>query len=132
LTVSDVDGFRQFQEALAMTTKTILDSFDPARVLHINLLTNISMLCDCWGFSGPGIVPDIGVLASHDMVAMETASLNAIQRKNFIPGTLIGRRKLGKGRHLLQQIHGKDPFIQLQSLEKHGVGQSRYKVIEVK
>ncbi len=131
LTIRDEDGARNFQEGMAVTTKTILDSYEPSRVLHINILTNISQLCDCWGFSGPSIVPDIGILASHDMVAVEIASLKAIQRKNFIPGTLIGRRKLGAGRHLLQQIHGKDPFAQLKCLERNGVGQSRYKNIEV-
>ncbi len=131
LTVRAVDGFRRFQEGLALTTKTILDSFEPSRVLHLNILTNIGMLCDCWQFSGPSIVPDIGILASQDLVAVETASLDAIRRKNFIPGTLIGRRRLGPGRHLLQQIHGKDPFLQLRALEGQGVGQSRYKIIEV-
>ena len=57
--------------------------------------------------------------------------MKAIQSKNFIPGILIGRCKLGAGRYLLQQIHGKDPFTQLKTLENKGVGQSRYKIIEV-
>jgi uncharacterized Fe-S center protein len=131
LAIRNVDGFRLFQEGMAAATKVILDSFEPSRVLHINLLTNISMLCDCWGFSGPSVVPDIGVLASHDLVAVEAASLNAIRRENFIPGTLIGRRKLGRGRHLFEQIHRKDPYIQLRALERRGVGQSRHKVVEV-
>lgn len=131
LTVREQDGFRNFQAAMAATTKAILDSFDPARVLHVNVLTNIGMYCDCWGFSGPSVVPDIGVLASRDMVAVETASLKAIRRDRFIRGTLMGRRKLGPGRHLLQQIHGKDPFVQIKALESHGVGRSSYRVVEV-
>ena len=125
------DGFRRFQEGMAVTTKTILDSFDQERVLHINLLTNISMLCDCWGMSTPSIVPDIGVMASRDMVAIEMATLKAIEARHFIPGSLVGKRKLMKGRHLLEQIHSKDPFLQIRALERHGVGHSRYRLIEV-
>lgn len=131
LKVRAQDGFKRFQEGMALTTKTILDSFDSQRVLHINLLTNISMLCDCWGLSSPSIVPDIGVMASRDMVAIETATLKAIEEKNFIPGSLIGNPRLSKGRHLLERIHGKDPFQQIQALERHGVGSSRYRLIEV-
>ncbi|MDP2990749.1 MAG: DUF362 domain-containing protein, partial [Kiritimatiellota bacterium] len=107
LAISAPDGFRRFQEGMAVTTKTILDSFDQERILHINLLTNISMLCDCWGMSSPSIVPDIGVMASRDMVAIETATLKAIEARHFIPGSLIGNRRLMKGHHLLEQIHGK-------------------------
>jgi len=131
LKVGATDGFRRFQEGMAVATKTILDSFDQRRVLHINLLTNISMLCDCWGMSSPSIVPDIGVMASHDMVAIETATLKAIEARHFIPGSLIGNRRLAKGGHLLEQIHGKDPFLQIRALERHGVGLSRYRLIDV-
>jgi len=131
LAIGARDGFRRFQEGLAVTTKTILDSFDQERILHINLLTNISMLCDCWGMSSPNIVPDIGVMVSRDMVAIETATLNAIEARHFIPGSLIGNRRLMKGRHLLEQIHGKDPFLQIRALERHGLGLSRYRLIDV-
>ncbi|NQT88567.1 4Fe-4S ferredoxin, partial [bacterium] len=111
---------------------TVMESFDPARVLHINLLTNITMVCDCWGFSSPSMVPDIGVMASHDMVAVERASVDAIKVENFIPGSLIGNTKLGEGKHLLEKVHGKDPYVQIDALERHGVGTSNYKIVEVK
>ncbi|MBI2441592.1 MAG: DUF362 domain-containing protein [Lentisphaerae bacterium] len=124
-------GFRRFQQALARTAKTILDSFEPSRVLHINLLTNISMLCDCWGMSSPSIVPDIGVMVSRDMVAIETASLKAIKARNFIPGSLIGNRRPRTGRHLLERIHGKDPFVQIRALDRLGVGSPSYSLVEV-
>ncbi|NLB60176.1 MAG: 4Fe-4S dicluster domain-containing protein, partial [Lentisphaerae bacterium] len=132
LVVRKRDGFAHFQEAMALTTKTVLDSFAPARVLHINVLLNITPLCDCWGFSSPAVVPDIGIMASHDMVALETASLDAIRYQDFIAGTLIGQRQLKRRGHLFQRIHGKDPFLQLHALAKQGVGQARHKLITVK
>ncbi len=131
LAVEAQAGSLRFQAGMAMTTKTIMDSFDPRRILHVNLLTNISMLCDCWGMSTPSIVPDIGVMVSRDMVAIETATLKAIESRHFISGSLVGNRRLLKGRHLFEQIHGKDPFLQIHALEQHGVGQSQYRLIEV-
>ena len=131
LVMRESDGFRHFQEGMALTTKTVLDSFDRSRVLHINVLTNITMLCDCWGISTPSVVPDIGIVASHDIVAIETASLRLIKADRFIPGSLIGGRKLVKGEHLFEQIHGKDPYIQVRALERHGTGTARYRLIEV-
>ena len=132
LTMRDAHGFRYFQEAMARTTKIVLDSFDPARVLHINVLTNISMFCDCWGMSTPSVVPDVGIMAAHDMVAVETASLRAIRNRDLIPGSLIGGRRLVAGRHLLERITGKDPWVQIRALERHGVGTSHYRQVEVR
>ena len=132
LVMSDRNRYKHFQEGMALATKAILDSFDPTRVLHINLLTNITMFCDCWCMTTPSLVPDIGVMASHDLVAIDAASLDAIHAKDLIPSGLIGGRKLGKGKHLLERIHGKDPYIQIQALERRGVGNSAYELIEVK
>jgi len=132
LKMDDRDGFRHFQEGMAMTTKKVMDSFEKSRVLHINILTNITMFCDCWGFSTPAIVPDIGIFASSDMVAVEKASLDSIKEENFIKGSLIGKWQLGEGRHLLEKIFGKNPYVQIEELERQGVGQTAFKLTEIK
>ena len=131
LTVDDRSGFTNFQEGMALATREVLGSFKPGRVLHINVLTQITMFCDCWGITTPSLVPDIGIMGSVDMVAIETACLDAIKAENLIPGTLIGKIKLRKGGHLFEKIHGKDPWIQVQALERHGLGTQRYAIEEV-
>ncbi len=131
LTMRDKGGFRDFQEGMALTTKAVLGSFDSTRVLHINVLTQITMFCDCWGMTTPSLVPDIGIMASPDMVALESACLDAIKTENLIPGTLIGKWKLHKGGHLFEKIHGKDPWVQVKALEKHGLGTQKYVIDEV-
>ena len=131
LIVNDGRGFRHFQEGMAITTKLALEHLEPERLLHINLLTNITMFCDCWGITTPSMVPDIGVLASHDIVAVEQASLDMIKTENFIEGSLIGGAALGEGTHLLEKIHGKDPFVQVDALERHGLGSRKYELEEV-
>ncbi|HOX36890.1 MAG TPA: DUF362 domain-containing protein [Candidatus Brocadiia bacterium] len=132
LDMSDAKGFRYFQEGMALTTKAVLDSFPAGKVLHINVLTNITQLCDCWGFSTASMVPDIGIMASQDMVALETACLDAIKVEAFIPGSLIGKMQLGEGAHLLEKVHGKDPYIQVREMEKQGIGRSAYAIKEIK
>lgn len=131
LSMDDASGFRDFQEGMALTTKTCLQHIEPERLLHINLMTNLTMFCDCWGMTTPNLVPDIGVTVSHDMVAIEQACLDMIKTENFIPGSLIGKAELGPGEHLLEKVHGKDPFVQVAALEKHGLGTRKYEIEEV-
>ena len=128
----DPEGFSRFQEGMALATKTVLSVFPPERVLHINVLTEITILCDCWGFSTPSLVPDIGIAASRDIVALEQASLDLIKEENLIPGSLPKDRELVAGNHLFARIHAKDPFIQVAALERHGLGTRRYRLEEVR
>jgi uncharacterized Fe-S center protein len=132
LVMDDRNGFVHFQEGMALTTREVLAPFEPGRVLHVNVLLNITMFCDCWGMSTANVVPDIGILASPDIVAVEAASLAAIESRHFLPGSLVGKWRMGKGRHLLERIHGKDPFVQLRALERHGLGTTRYRTVEVR
>ncbi len=123
--------YHYFQEGMALCTDTVLKSFPRKSVLYINVLLNITVFCDCWGMTTPSIVPDIGIMASTDMVAIEQASLDAIKTKNFIKGSLPPGRKFGKGKHLFEKIHAKSPFVQLAALEKKGLGRSKYKLVTV-
>ena len=127
----DMSGYVDFQEAMALCTEVVLKTFKPGSVLYINFLTNIAYICDCWGFSFPALVPDVGIMMSEDIVAIETASLRAIKTKNFIEGTLPKGRKLLQGKHLLEKIHRKDPFTQVNALERRGLGSKKYRLVEV-
>ncbi len=125
-------AYASFQEGMALCTKTVLDGFAPGNVYYINVLTNITALCDCWGFTTPALVPDIGIMASPDIVAIERASIDAIKVENLIPqGIPSGHEMSGTG-HLLEQLHGKSPFVQLDALERHGLGSQKYVIKEIK
>lgn len=128
----DKSAFKYFQEGLALATIEVLKMFDTNQVLHINFLLNITPLCDCWGFSTANIVPDIGIMASTDIVAVEQATLDAIKTENFIKGSLPYPLILHRhGKHLFEKIHQKDPFVQVQSLAEKGYGQREYQLIEI-
>lgn len=110
--------FRDFAQGMAMVTAAFLKRFAPENLLFINILTNITMYCDCWGFSTPSLVPDIGILAGDDIAAIDTASLDLIKAENLLPGGLPKNRALGEGTHLFEQIHGKDPYIMLKYIQE--------------
>ena len=127
----DPQGFKTFQEGMALATDVVLKTFPKDAVFHINVLLSVTYLCDCWGFSTPPLVPDVGILASRDMVAIEKASLDLLDADEVLPNSLPKGRELGTKGHLFERIHSKDPFVQLRALERRGLGTQRYKLVEV-
>jgi len=127
----DKGGFKLFQEGMALATKTVLDTFAPEAIFYINVLLQVTYLCDCWGLSTPPLVPDVGIVASRDMVAIEKASLDLLDADEVLPNSLPKGRELSKKGHLFERIHHKDPFVQLRALEKAGLGTQKYRLIEV-
>ncbi len=128
----DQRGFRWFQHGMAATVNEVLKTFDKGRVLHVTALLSITPFCDCWGFTTPSIVPDIGIVASDDIVACETAALDLIKHEKFIEGSLPAPLKRSGSGHLLQQIHGKDPYIQVEECESLKMGSRKYKFVEIR
>ncbi len=132
LTVED-RKFEDFSEGMALVTAKFLEKFKPNNLLFINFLTDITMFCDCWGFTTPSLVPDIGILASTDIVAVDTASLDLIKTENLIMNGLpIGRELVDVDGHMFEKIHGKDPYLMVKYLEKIYSGSSKYDLNEVK
>jgi len=127
----DQRGYRYFQHGMALATRECLRSFEPHRVLHITVLLHVTPFCDCWGFTTPAIVPDIGIVAGEDITAVETAALDLIRAEDFIEGSLPPPLKRTGGGHLFEQIHGKDPYIQIQECIKVGLGDGKYRLTKV-
>jgi uncharacterized protein len=125
-------GFEPFQKGMALATKEVLNAFDPQRILHINALMQITMLCDCWGFSTRPLIPDVGILASDNITAVENASLDLTRDGDPLPGSLPKGRELVAGNHLMERIHAKDPYVQIDQLEAVGLGSRAYRLVEVK
>jgi uncharacterized Fe-S center protein len=62
------------------------------------------------------------------MVALERASLDAIRIEDLIQvGVPSGHVMSGEG-HLFEQLHGRNPFIQIDELEKLGLGCQQYEL----
>jgi len=77
-------NFLAFPEAMAITTQFVLSHFDKDKVFFINVATDITEYCDCWGFTTGSILPDIGFLGSNDILAVDKASLDLLADKPLI------------------------------------------------
>lgn len=49
------------------------------KVGYLNFVTRVTKDCDCMGHTQPALIPDIGVLAGRDPVAIDAAALALIQ-----------------------------------------------------
>ncbi|MDR1398694.1 MAG: DUF362 domain-containing protein [Treponema sp.] len=131
ITLSDA-SYLDFQKGLALCTKTVLDTFQPDNVFYINLLINITAMCDCWGMTTPSLVPDIGLMSSWNLAAIENASLDQIKFERLNPEGIPQGIKLGDKGHLFERLHGKDPYSQTRFLNELGLGDGTYEFEMVK
>lgn len=126
-------GYLDFQKGMAMTSAKLLEHFPGNRRLFINMLMDTTIFCDCWGMTTPRLIPDIGILAGSDIVAVEQATLDLIDREELIPNALPKGWDLSEDRtqHLFERIHHKDPYAVVRYLEELGCGTAQYEIEEV-
>jgi hypothetical protein len=127
----DQRGYRYFQHGMAVATRQCLGTFEPGRVFYVTVLLNVTPFCDCWGFTTPAIVPDVGIVAGDDIAAVETAALDLIKAENYIEGSLTPPLKRSGSGHLLQQVHGKDPYMQVDECVELGLGEAKYRLTRI-
>ena len=105
---------------------------------HINVVNQVSPYCDCHGESDAAIVPDIGIFASFDPVAVDQACIDAVNASPGIPGTIISDRKKipsyekGGSDHFTGIHPTTDWRVQMSHAEKIGLGSTKYQIITVK
>ncbi|MCG3254625.1 MAG: DUF362 domain-containing protein [Candidatus Heimdallarchaeota archaeon] len=132
------ESYTAFNEMMAIATKEVLKTFDPAKVMYINFLTQITIYCDCMGLGQSPFINDIGVVGSKDIVAIETATLDLIKKEEIIEKNIPPYFKHvnldpNEDFHPFTRVHGpyKDPYETVQFAEKMGLGTSKYELIEI-
>lgn len=101
------------------------------KALYVNFLTNISPACDCYGHADRPIVPDIGIVASRDPVAVDQASLDLVNAEQGFFNTALTMnhdRQMDKFKGLYPQVDGE---IQLAHAQLLGMGTRNYELIRV-
>jgi len=101
---------------------------------HISFMMNISPDCDCWDMNDQAIVPDVGIAASSDPVALDRACVDLVNATPEIEGSVIGDKgKMKKGEdkfaHVHPDVHWKDG---LDHAEEIKVGTQEYQLVTVK
>lgn len=99
--------------------------------LYINVLMNITPLCDCYGFSGAYIVPDIGILASLDPVSIDAASYDLVNKQLGNMNSSL-KSNLEPGEDKFKGLyHNIDSLIQVNYGQEIGLGNKEYELINV-
>ncbi|HEX3043921.1 MAG TPA: DUF362 domain-containing protein, partial [Bacillota bacterium] len=88
------------------------------KCFHINVLVDMTQECDCMGYVQKKLIPDIGILASYDPVAIDKATLDITEQAN------------GKSLAKLAKPH-LNPLVQLEHAAKLGMGKMEYELVEV-
>ena len=117
---------------IAEYAKAVVDG-RPA--FHINLVMDISPNCDCHGENDVPIVPDVGMFASFDPVALDMACADAVNAMPALPNSAItdgGEEESCHGDH----FHVAHPDTNWRSCVEHaekiGLGHQAYERIEIK
>jgi len=117
-----------FMEKMVEYAKAVLAR---KRAVFINFITDVSPLCDCTPFSDRAIVPNIGVLASLDPVAIDLAAVDLV---NQAPGNPLSSLETGlergadKFRALFPNIKWEH---QLEYAEHIGIGSRNYELLKI-
>jgi uncharacterized Fe-S center protein len=101
------------------------------KLLFVNFVTQVSPACDCYGYSDAPIVPDLGILASTDPVALDQACADLVIQARGLPNTAMvhGHEPGGdKFRGVHPEI---DWEITLDHAEKMGLGRREYQLIRL-
>lgn len=118
---------------IAENAFAVVKTVGKENVACINLAIDITPHCDCHPSSDVAIVSDIGVLASRDSVAIDTASVNLINAAVGIAGSEAeSAGALAKGSDKFKLIHPLANWrLQLEHAEKLGMGEMGYTLKEV-
>ena len=124
----------QLNRKMAEYAKAVVDGRPH---FHISLVMDVSPYCDCHAESDVPIVPDVGMFASFDPVALDQACADACQAQPVIGGSLLDERMRAPG-----FVDRGDIFTNttpesewkscLEHAEKIGLGSRAYEVKVVK
>ena len=110
----------EFMERMTESAKAVADHFAP-RIAFVNVLRNMSVSCDCEGTAAePVVTPNIGILASLDILAVDQASVD-----------LVYALKEEDRHALVERIESRHGLRQLTYMKELGMGNDRYQLIDI-
>ncbi|MPN40167.1 hypothetical protein SDC9_187703 [bioreactor metagenome] len=103
---------------------------------HVSLVLDVSPYCDCHGENDAPILPDVGMFASFDPLALDQACVDACLRQTPLPGSLLTDRMHESGfcdhhDHFLNTTPESEWESCLAHAEKIGLGSRTYELIPV-
>lgn len=104
---------------------------------HINLVIDVSPYCDCHAENDAAIVPNVGMFASFDPVALDLACAQAVNAQPVISNSQLGDcSEEERAAHHHDHFHSIFPDTNWESAIEHGVqlgiGKKEYELITVR
>ena len=98
---------------------------------HISLVRDVSPYCDCHAENDLPIVPDVGMFASFDPVALDLACAEAVNAQTVNPGSKLDKAN----RPDLDNLTGSFPHTnwrsQITHAKKIGLGDDTYELVRI-
>lgn len=109
-----------FLESMAEAGKSVSDYLNNGEnIVYINVMNRLSVDCDCDGNPAEPDMHDIGILASHDPVALDQACVDLVYAADDNNAALIQRMESRNGEHTLEHA------------EEIGLGSRTYHIISL-
>ena len=109
----------ELMERISESTKATIDHFE-GHVSFINVMRNMSVSCDCEGKDAqPVVTPDIGILASSDILALDNACVDLLYA---LPD--------GGGKTMIERVETRHGLRQLSYMKELGMGNDRYVLVD--
>ena len=98
---------------------------------HISIVMDVSPYCDCHPENDAPIVPNVGMFASFDPVALDQACADAVNRQTPLCNSLLGDHGDSHHDHFKNVSPATNWELQLEHAEKIGLGTRAYELIEI-
>ena len=113
---------------IAEYTKAVLDGRPH---FHISLVRDVSPFCDCYNHNDIPIVPDVGMFASFDPVALDLACAEAVMAQPIVPGSELDKAGRPGMDHFTATSPNSSWRSQIEHGKKIGLGQDSYELITI-
>ena len=115
---------------IAEYTKAVVDG---RPCFHISLVVDVSPNCDCHSENDMAIVPNVGMFASFDPVALDMACVDAVNAQTPLRGSAADGAHGHEHEHdHFQRIHPDTNWRScLEHGEKIGIGSRQYELIKI-
>ena len=116
-------------ERMAEYTKAVIQNRPH---FHVSIVNQVSPYCDCHAENDAAVVPDIGMFASFDPVALDHACIDAVNAAPAISTSVLGQCAHEHNDHFTD-IHPKTNWrSQIEHARTIGIGNVDYELVTVK
>jgi len=98
---------------------------------HISLVIDVSPFCDCHSDNDIAVVPNVGMFASFDPVALDLACADAVNAQPVVPGSMLDKNGHHHADHFADMHPTTDWRTMIDHAVKLGLGNGEYELITI-